>query len=98
MMVRVELPQHLRILAEVEREVSLEVSPPITQRAILDALEARYPALSGTMRDHVTHRRRPMIRFFACGKDLSHEDPDTPLPPAVASGDEPFFIVGAIAG
>ncbi|MEX2671168.1 MAG: MoaD/ThiS family protein [Phycisphaeraceae bacterium] len=98
MIVRVELPQHLRTLAEVEREVSLEVSPPITQRAILDALEARYPALSGTMRDHVTNRRRPMIRFFACGEDLSHEDPDTPLPAAVASGVEPFFIVGAIAG
>ena len=97
--IRVVLPQHLRILANVtEREVKLDVEGPITQRAVLDALELRYPMLRGTIRDHVTQKRRPLVRFFACEEDLSHESPDTPLPEKVASGAEPFFIVGAIAG
>jgi hypothetical protein len=95
----VVLPQHLRILAgDVPREVSLDVAGPITQRSILDALEARYPALRGTLRDHVTQKRRPLVRFFACTEDLSHEPPDAPLPDAVASGAEAFYIIGAIAG
>lgn len=97
-MIRVVLPAHLRILAKVSGEVQLEVTAPVTQRSVLDALEARYPALSGTIRDHVTQQRRPFVRFFACGEDLSHESPDAPLPGAVASGVEPFLLVGAIAG
>jgi molybdopterin synthase sulfur carrier subunit len=98
MMIRVVLPYHLRTLAQVGAEVQLEVEGPITQRALLDALEARYPMLRGTIRDQVTQRRRPMLRFFACEEDLSHEPPDAPLPDAVASGKEPFWVVGAVAG
>jgi sulfur-carrier protein len=97
-MVRVILPQHLRTLARVNGEVTLEVSGPVTQRAVLDALEARYPMLRGTVRDHVTRKRRPFVRFFACEQDLSHDSPDTPLPDAVVTGSEPFLIVGAMAG
>jgi hypothetical protein len=97
-MIRVILPQHLRALANVEREVQVEVRPPVTPRTILDALEARYPMLKGTIRDHATGQRRALVRFFACEEDLSHEPPDTPLPDTVASGKEPFFIIGAIAG
>ena len=97
-MIRVVLPLHLRTLARVDDEVSLNVSGSITQRAILDALESQYPVLCGTIRDHVTHVRRPFIRFFACEQDLSLEPADTPLPESVASGAEPFFIVGAVAG
>src|SRR5258708_5193592 len=97
-MIRVILPYHLRTLARVGAEVKLEVEGPATQRSVLDALEARYPMLRGTIRDHVTQQRRPMLRFFACEEDLSHQPPDAPLPEAVASGAEPFFIVGAIAG
>jgi hypothetical protein len=97
-MIRVTLPPHLRKLARVEGEVKLEVEGQVTQRAILDALEARYPMLRGTIRDHVTQQRRAFVRFFACGEDLSHELPDSPLPEAVATGAEPFMIVGAIAG
>ncbi len=97
-MIRVVLPQHLRTLAGVGREVQLDVAGPVTQRSVLDALEARYPMLRGTIRDRVTQQRRPLVRFFACEDDLSHESPDTPLPDAVASGAEPFFIIGAIAG
>jgi len=97
-MIRVVLPAHLRTLAKVEGEVTLEIEGQITQRSVLDALEARYPMLSGTLRDHVTQQRRPFVRFFACEEDLSHESPDTPLPDAVAKGAEPFLVVGAIAG
>lgn len=97
-MVRVVLPQHLRTLARVDGEVQLDVSAPITQRAALDALERRYPVLRGTIRDHVTLKRRPFIRFFACERDLSHESLDAPLPEAVAKGEEPLLIVGAMAG
>jgi molybdopterin synthase sulfur carrier subunit len=97
-MIRVILPQHLRVLAGVGREVTLDVAGPVTQRSVLDALEARYPMLSGTIRDHGTQRRRPLVRFFACQEDVSQEPPDAPLPEAVASGAEPFFIIGAIAG
>jgi sulfur-carrier protein len=97
-MIRVELPFHLRTLARVEGEVKLEVEGPVTQRSILDALETRYPMLRGTIRDQVTHERRAFVRFFACQEDFSHEPPDTPLPEAVASGAEPFLIIGAIAG
>jgi sulfur-carrier protein len=97
-MIRVMLPAHLRTLARVDGEVTLEIAGPVTQRAILDALEARYPMLRGTIRDHATLKRRPFIRFFACEQDLSHESPDTPLPEAVASGAEPLVIVGAMAG
>ena len=97
-MIRVVLPTHLRTLARVDGEVSLDIEGAVTQRSILDALEARYPALCGTLRDHVTHQRRPFVRFFACSEDFSHESPDTPLPPEVASGKEPFLVVGAIAG
>ena len=97
-MIRVMLPQHLRTLARVEGEVQLNVDGPITQRAILDALEASYPMLRGTIRDHVTQRRRAFVRFFACEEDLSHESADATLPEAVAKGAEPFMIVGAIAG
>ena len=97
-MIRVVLPAHLRTLARVDGEVTLEVTGPVTQRAILDALEARYPMLRGTVRDHVTLKRRAFVRFFACEQDLSHELPDAPLPDAVATGVEPFLIVGAMAG
>ena len=97
-MIRVVLPAHLRTLAQVAGEVTLEVQGPVTQRSILDALEARYPMLSGTIRDHVTHQRRAFVRFFACSEDLSHEAPDAPLPQAIATGAEPFMVVGAIAG
>ncbi|MBI3409385.1 MAG: MoaD/ThiS family protein [Planctomycetes bacterium] len=97
-MIRVILPPHLRTLAQVSGEVSLEVEGPATQRSVLDALEAHYPMLRGTIRDHVTQKRRPMLRFFACEEDLSHEPPDAPLPDAVASGAEPYWVVGAIAG
>jgi molybdopterin synthase sulfur carrier subunit len=97
-MIRVVLPAHLRTLACVNGDVELEIEGEITQRSILDALEARYPMLRGTIRDHVTKARRPFLRFFACAEDLSHEPPDAPLPEAVASGAQPFFIIGAIAG
>ncbi len=97
-MIRVVLPAHLRTLAHVQGDVLLDVDGPITQRAVLDALERRYPMLRGTIRDHTTAKRRPFLRFFACGEDLSHEPPDAPLPQAVAEGAEPFFIVGAVAG
>lgn len=97
-MIRVVLPFHLRRLAQVEGELTLEVAPPVTTRAVLDALEARYPVLCGTIRDHDTKQRRPFLRFFACEEDLSHQPPDAPLPDAVASGAEPFLIIGAIAG
>jgi hypothetical protein len=97
-MIRVTLPAHLRKLAHVDGEVSLEVAGQITQRSILDALEARYPMLRGTIRDHVSGKRRAFVRFFACGEDFSHEAPDTLLPEAIATGAQPFMIVGAIAG
>ncbi|MBV9343090.1 MAG: MoaD/ThiS family protein [Acidobacteria bacterium] len=97
-MIRVVLPPHLRSLAHVGGDVELEVAAPVTQRSILDALEARYPMLRGTIRDHVTLERRAFLRFFACEQDLSHEPTDAPLPEAVASGREPFLIIGAIAG
>ena len=97
-MIRLVLPPHLRTLARVEGEVVLEVGGTVTLASVLDALEARYPMLRGTVRDHATRRRRPLVRFFACNADLSHEPPDTPLPEAVASGAEPLYIIGAIAG
>lgn len=97
-MIRVKLPVHLRRLAGVDGEVTLTVTGEVTQRSILDALEAEYPMLRGTIRDHTTHKRRSLVRFFACGEDFSHQAPDAPLPPAVASGAEPFLIVGAMAG
>ncbi len=97
-MIRVILPPHLRTLAHVGGEVEIEVEGRVTQRSVLDALEARYPMLRGTIRDHVTQQRRPFLRFFACEEDLSHESPDAPLPDAVVSGAEPFLIIGAIAG
>jgi molybdopterin synthase sulfur carrier subunit len=97
-MIRVVLPEHLRTLAHVDGEVELEVEGPATQRSVLDALEARHPVLRGTIRDHVTQRRRPFVRFFACEQDLSHEPSDAPLPDAVASGAEPLLVVGAMAG
>ena len=97
-MIRVELPFHLRTLARVEREVTLNVAPPVTLRAVLDALEARYPVLAGTIRDHVTQKRRPFLRFYACEEDWSNESPDKPLPEEVAAGKEPLAIIGAIAG
>jgi len=97
-MIRVVLPHHLRTLARVDGEVQLEVETPVTLRAVLDALEARHPALRGTIRDHGTLTRRPFVRFFACKEDLSLEPPETPLPDAVARGEEPFLIVGAMAG
>jgi sulfur-carrier protein len=96
--IRVTLPVHLRRLARVDGEVHLEIPGPVTQRSVLDALEARYPVLRGTIRDHVTQQRRPFVRFFACEHDLSHEPPDTPLPDAVAMGAEPFLVIGAMAG
>ena len=98
MTIRVVLPAHLRSLARVNGEVMLNIEGQATQRSVLDALEACYPALRGTLRDHVTQQRRPFVRFFGCGQDLSHESPDTPLPEAVVSGAEPFLVVGAIAG
>ncbi|MGA2902740.1 MAG: MoaD/ThiS family protein [Candidatus Korobacteraceae bacterium] len=98
MMIRVVIPPHLRTLAKISGEVKLEVAGRATQRSVLDALEAQYPMLCGTIRDHLTQQRRPFLRFFACEEDLSHESPDAPLPDAVASGAEPFLIVGAIAG
>ena len=97
-MIRVVLPYHLRTLAGVGREVELQIDGPATQRTLLDALEAHYPMLRGTIRDHVTQKRRAFVRFFACGEDLSNEQPDAPLPEAVATGAEPFLVVGAIAG
>ena len=97
-MIRVVLPAHLRTLARVDGEVKLDVRGKVTQRSVLDALEARYPMLRGTIRDHVTQQRRAFLRFFACEQDLSHESPDAPLPEAVATGIEPFLIVGAMAG
>lgn len=97
-MIRVVLPYHLRNLAKVGDEVTLDVAEPVTQRALLDSLEAAYPMLRGTVRDHATQLRRPFLRFFACGEDISHESPDTVLPAAVANGNEPFFVMGAIAG
>jgi sulfur-carrier protein len=97
-MIRVVLPANLRKLAQVEGEVKLDIEGLVTQRSVLDALEARYPMLRGTIRDHVTQQRRPLVRFFACGEDLSHEPPDAPLPEAVSTGAEPFLVVGAIAG
>lgn len=97
-MITVVLPPHLRILAHVSGDVQLEVAPPVTQRSVLDALEARYPMLRGTIREHGTLERRAYVRFFACEQDLSHESPEAPLPDAVAAGKEPFFVIGAIAG
>ncbi len=97
-MIRITLPAHLRRLARVDGEVHLEIPGPVTQRSVLDALEARYPVLRGTIRDHITQQRRPFLRFFACEQDLSHESPDTPLPDAVAMGAEPFLVIGAMAG
>ncbi len=97
-MIQVILPQHLRTLARVSGKIALEIEGPVTQRSILDALESKYPALRGTIRDHVTRQRRPFIRFFACEEDWSNEPPDTPLPDAVVTGAEPFMIVGAMAG
>jgi hypothetical protein len=97
-MIRVVLPAHLRALAKISGEVRLAVDQPVTQRAVLDALEAQYPVLTGKMRDHVTQQRRPFVRFYACEEDLSHESPDEPLPDPVASGAEPFMIIGAMAG
>jgi sulfur-carrier protein len=96
--IRVRLPHHLRTLVHAEGEVKLEVEGEITQRSVLDALEARYPALRGTIRDHATRERRPLVRLFACSEDLSHESPDAPLPEAVSTGKEPLNILGAIAG
>jgi molybdopterin converting factor small subunit len=97
-MIRVILPAHLRALAQTDREVTIQVPAPVTQRTILNALESKYPMLRGAIRDHTTQKRRPMVRFFACENDLSHDPPDTPLPPQVAAGKEPFYIIGAIAG
>jgi molybdopterin synthase sulfur carrier subunit len=97
-MIRVELPQHLRTLAKVGREVEVEINGQATLRSVLDALEASYPMLRGTIRDHVTQQRRPFLRFFACEEDLSHESPDAPLPDAIVSGKEPLVVLGAIAG
>ena len=96
--IRVVIPYHLRTLAQVEGEVKLDVAAPVTQRAVLDALEVRYPMLCGTIRDHGSVKRRPLVRFFACEEDLSHDPPDKPLPERVTRGEEPFFIIGAIAG
>jgi molybdopterin synthase sulfur carrier subunit len=97
-MIRVVLPAHLRTLAHVDSQVTLEVEGQLTQRSVLDALEARYPMLRGTIRDHVTQQRRAFLRFFACGEDLSHESLDAPLPDAIANGTEPFLVIGAMAG
>jgi molybdopterin synthase sulfur carrier subunit len=97
-MIRVVLPHHLRTLAKVGDEVHLELNGSATVKTVLDALEERYPVLRGTIREHATHKRRPLVRFFACGEDISHESPDSPLPDAIVKGDEPFFVMGAIAG
>ncbi len=97
-MIRIALPHHLRTLARIDGEVTFDVRSPVTQRSILDALEIHYPMLKGTIRDHITQARRPLVRFFACGEDVSHDPPDTALPNAIATGTEPFFIMGAIAG
>ena len=97
-MIRVIMPYHLKNLANVTGEVEVDVAEPVTLRSVLDALEARYPMLRGTIRDHTTGQRRPMVRFYACEQDFSHDSPDTPLPPAVVSGTEPFLVIGAIAG
>jgi len=97
-MIRVVLPAHLRTLARVGEQVEVEVAGPVTQRSVLDALEARYPMLRGAIRDHVTLKRRPFVRFYACEQDLSHEEPDTPLPERVVRGEEPFMVIGAMAG
>ncbi len=97
-MIRVVLPHHLRTLARVGDEVQLQLDGAVTQRSVLDALEAKYPTLRGTIREHETQKRRPLVRFFVCGEDVSHEPPDAPLPDAIATGAEPFFIMGAIAG
>jgi sulfur-carrier protein len=97
-MIRVVLPTHLRRLANVSREVEIQVEDPVTLSSVLDALEAQYPMLRGTLRDHITKQRRPFIRFFACGEDISHEPPDSPLPEAVATGAQPLWLVGAMAG
>lgn len=97
-MIRVVLPHHLRTLARVGDEVQLDLNGSATVKAVLDAIEAKYPMLRGTIRDHVTQQRRPLVRFFACGEDISHESPDTPLPAAIVNGSEPFFVMGAIAG
>jgi hypothetical protein len=97
-MIRVLLPVHLRTLAKVDREVEVQVEGPVTQRAILDALEATYPVLRGTIRDVATGKRRPLVRFYACREDLSHDPPDTELPAAIARGEEPFMVIGAMAG
>lgn len=97
-MIRVVLPYHLKALAQVGGEIALEVEPPVTQRSVFDALEARYPMLAGTVRDYATQRRRAYLRVYACEQDLSHEDPETPLPEAVATGAEPLLVIGAISG
>jgi hypothetical protein len=97
-MIRVIMPAHLRTLANVDREVTVDVNGPVSTTSILDALEARYPMLRGTIREHVTLKRRPLVRFFVCEEDISHDDPNAVLPEAIASGEEPFFIIGAIAG
>lgn len=97
-MIRVFLPHHLQTLASCDREVTLDVAAAVTQRSILDALEARYPMLRGTVREHLTHARRPRVRFFAAGEDVSHDSPDAELPASIASGEQPFMIVGAVAG
>lgn len=97
-MIRVILPAHLRTLARVEGEVSLQIAAPVTSRAIVDAIEAQYPALRGTIRDHGTQKRRPLVRFFACEQDISHDSPDAPLPEVIVTGKEPFLIIGAMAG
>ncbi|HEY1297922.1 MAG TPA: MoaD/ThiS family protein [Chloroflexota bacterium] len=97
-MIRVVLPTQLKALARVQGEVQLELEGPVTQAAVLDALEERYPMLCGTLRDQATHKRRPFVRFFACQQDLSHEPPDTPLPEPIATGAEPFLVIGAMAG
>ena len=97
-MIRVVLPHHLRTLAKVDDEIKIDLNGSATVRAIIDAIEEKYPMLRGTIRDHETHQRRPLVRFFACGEDISHDSPDAPLPDAIAKGAEPFFIMGAIAG
>ena len=97
-MIRIVLPHHLRTLARVDDEVHIELNGSATVRAVIDAIEAKYPMLRGTIRDHETHKRRPLVRFFACGEDISHEPPDAKLPDAIAKGAEPFFVMGAIAG
>jgi len=97
-MIRVVLPPHLRVLARVDGDVEIPIEGPVTQRTVLDALESRYPVLRGTIRDHVTLQRRAFLRYFACGEDISHDPPDAPLPDAVVRGEEPFYVIGAIAG